>query len=173
MPPDHGLQHLASPPFLSGTNHQRIQHRQSGLSPPYVAKVCSPEILHKTELNGVILGLEPDSLEPALEDLRERFPGSGILLEEMVPFSSGEFIIGGMMDPVFGPAVMVGAGGVLTELFKDVTFRLAPCSPEEAHRMLRELTVYPLLEGYRGNAIDPAGFARIISSVGDMIVELM
>jgi 3-hydroxypropionyl-CoA synthetase (ADP-forming) len=77
-----------------------------------------------------------------------------------------------MMDPVFGPAVMVGAGGIFTELFKDVTFRLAPCPQEEALRMLKELTVYPLIEGYRGSTIDPNKFARIISIVGNMIVDL-
>jgi len=145
---------------------------ERGITPPYAVKVCSAEILHKTEHGGVILEVDSDSLASAVAGIKKQFPGSGVLVETMVSFSSGEFIVGGMMDPVFGPAVMVGAGGILTELFKDVTFRLAPCSKEETHRMLKELTVYPLLDGYRGSVIDPDRFAAIISSVGDLIAHL-
>ena len=65
-----------------------------------------------------------------------------------------------MIDPNFGPAVMVGAGGVLTELYRDVAFRLAPCPPNEAVRMLQELTIAPVLKGFKGFGLDCHGLAK-------------
>jgi len=140
--------------------------------PPYVVKVCAGSVLHKTDQGGVLLNLDRDALGKGIEHIRNRFPGKAVLIEEQIGFRETEFIVGALVDPDFGPAVMVGAGGVLTELYKDVAFRLAPCPAEEALRMLGELTLSPVLEGFRGIDLDRNGLARIISSTGEIAMAL-
>jgi len=134
-----------------------------GINAPYAVKLCSAEVLHKTDVGGVVLDVGTEELPGVLSDLRRRFPGEHLLVSSMVPVRGPEFIIGALADPVFGPAVMAGAGGILAELYKDVAFRLAPCTVEEAGRMLDELTVAPVLTGFRGSSMDIDGLKRIIS----------
>ena len=141
------------------------------LNSPYVVKVCDPEILHKTDVGGVKLNIISD-LNTVIRKMQDLFPGSSILVEEMVPYSGIEFIIGALVDPDFGPALMVGAGGILTELYKDVKFRLAPLEKKEALRMLKELTVADILQGYRGSKMDINSLADLIVSVGDLVSDL-
>jgi hypothetical protein len=143
-----------------------------GFDPPYVVKVCSPEILHKTDRGGVRFSMDGPGLAAAVRDMAALFPGCGLLVEEQVGFSGNEFIIGAFRDPAFGPAVMAGAGGILTELYKDVAFRLVPCDQQEALRMLKELKVYPVLEGYRGFRMDAQGLAGVIARVSGVISDL-
>lgn len=139
---------------------------------PYVAKVCSADIMHKTDLKGVYLNLGPDNLSVALEALYTAFPDASILVEEMVASEGPEMIAGGLIDPGFGPAVMVGAGGILTEIAQDVTFRLAPLDEAEACRMLMELKIYPVFEGFRGLHLDPAPLARLLVTVSRLVDAL-
>lgn len=143
-----------------------------GFDDPFVVKVRSADILHKTDGGGVLLGVDRAGLPAALARLRERFPGRGALVEEQVCFSGPEFIVGAFRDPVFGPAVMAGAGGILTELYKDVAFRLVPCTRKEALRMLRELAVYPALVGFRGLAMDADGLAGVVAAVSSLVEDL-
>jgi acetyltransferase len=138
-----------------------------------VVKVCSGDILHKTEQEGVLLDVAESYLPAAVASLQQRFPSAGILVEEMVPYQGGEIIIGALYDPTFGPAVMVGAGGILTELYKDVAFRLAPCTVKEAHLMIEELTIYPTLRGYRGLSGDADSLADIVSKVAGLALQLI
>ncbi|MCK5197197.1 MAG: acetate--CoA ligase family protein [Spirochaetales bacterium] len=140
------------------------------LQQPLVVKVCDSKILHKSDIGGVKLNVR-DDISSIITEMRQAFPGSNLLIEEMVPYSGIEFIIGALVDSDFGPALMVGAGGILTELYKDVTFRLAPISKNEAVRMLRELTVAEVLTGYRGSEMDIFSLADLIVSVGEMITE--
>jgi hypothetical protein len=145
---------------------------QPGFDPPYVLKVCSPEIPHKTDRGGVRFSVDRQALPAAMKDMGARFPGCDLLVEEQVRFSGNEFIVGAFRDPSFGPVVMAGAGGILTELYQDVAFRLVPCSAREAMRMLRELKVFPVLDGFRGLRMDAAGLAEVIARVSG-IVELL
>lgn len=144
-----------------------------GSSGHCVAKVCSGEILHKTEHEGVLLDVAENQLPAAVATLQKRFPSSGILVEEMVAYRGGEIIIGALYDPTFGPAVMVGSGGILTELYRDVAFRLAPCTVKEAHLMLEELTIYPTLKGYRGLPGNADALAEIVAKIADLAVHLI
>jgi acetyl coenzyme A synthetase (ADP forming)-like protein len=124
---------------------------------PVVMKVVSPQILHKTDVGGVVLGIRSArALTRAYEDMmtnvRRRMPAAeiyGVGIQKMVP-EGRELITGIVKDPQFGPMVMVGLGGIYVEAFKDVVFRLAPLTPAEAARMLRELHAFRLLEGLRG-----------------------
>lgn len=143
----------------------------TGLQKPLVVKVCDPNILHKTDLGGVKLNVQ-DNLKETIVEMKSKFPGSNILVEEMVPYTGIEFIIGALVDPDFGPALMVGAGGILTELYKDVRFRLAPISKSEAIRMLKELTVADILQGYRGSLMELSSLAELVVSVGDLVNDL-
>lgn len=138
-----------------------------------VVKVCSGNILHKTERGGVLLDVSENYLPAAVSELQQSFPSAGVLVEELVRYRGSEIIIGALYDPTFGPAVMAGAGGILTELYKDVGFRLAPCTKREAHRLLEELTIYPTLRGYRGLSADVDSLAEIIEGVAELAVHLV
>jgi 3-hydroxypropionyl-CoA synthetase (ADP-forming) len=141
-------------------------------APPCIVKVLSPDILHKTEQGGILLSVGLPELPAAIERMGQRFPGCSVLVEEQVRFEGNEFIVGAFIDPSFGPAVMAGAGGILTELYQDVAFRLVPCSAREARRMLEELRVFPVLAGFRGLRADAAGLAEAIARVSDVVEEL-
>ncbi len=118
---------------------------------PFVLKACSSDLLHKTDIGGVVLNVDEKSLIETANKLRAKFPVKSLLIEELVKPESIEFIVGALVDPNFGPAVMVGTGGIFTELYKDVAFRLIPCSQSEIFRMLDELTVSQVFKGFRGS----------------------
>lgn len=129
---------------------------------PYVVKLCSPEVLHKTDVGGVRLGVSRKDLPAVLKELSLSFPGENLLLYHMEEIKGIEFILGALNDPSFGPAVMVGAGGVMTEIYKDVSFCLAPCSLKDAEHILSELTIAPVLTGFRGSTLDRESLKKII-----------
>jgi succinyl-CoA synthetase beta subunit len=141
-------------------------------SPPFVLKVCSGDIMHKTDLGGVRLNVDIKSLEDSAAGMLSRFPVQSLLVEEQIRPESIEFIVGGMVDPDFGPSVMIGVGGILTELYKDVAFRLIPCSAKEAGRMIEELKVSPVFTGFRGLEINREGFVELITAVSNLIESL-
>jgi acetyl coenzyme A synthetase (ADP forming)-like protein len=122
---------------------------------PLVAKIVSPDVLHKSDVGGVILGLHtPATVASAVETLVARMQQigarlDGILLQRQV--SSGiEALVGVTTDPLFGPLLVCGLGGTLVEVLHDVAFRLTPVSDSEAAEMLTKLRANVLLDGYRG-----------------------
>ena len=122
---------------------------------PVAMKILSPDIAHKTEAGGVVLGIAPENAAREHEALVARARAydadaeiRGTLVAAMV--SGVECILGVRRDPVFGPVVMVGSGGVLAEMLDDVSFRKAPIDHAEAKRMIAELVVARVLEGVRG-----------------------
>jgi acyl-CoA synthetase (NDP forming) len=140
---------------------------------PVVLKILSPDIPHKTEVGGVALGLASrEALAAAVAtmaaDVARLAPGAaidGYLVGEMVG-GGVECIIGVNNDALFGPVVMFGLGGVLVELMKDVTLRLAPVSEDEALAMVRSVKGFPLLDGYRGKPkADVAALVRAIAGI--------
>jgi acyl-CoA synthetase (NDP forming) len=125
---------------------------------PVVMKVSSPDLLHKSDLGLVEVGVDSAKGVRAAYDAmlrKARRAGGrnvridGVLVSELVT-GGVETVVGVSQDPLFGPVVMVGLGGILVEVLKDVTFRVPPFDAEEARRMLRELAGYPLLAGVRG-----------------------
>jgi len=139
---------------------------------PYVLKVCSSDILHKTELQGVVLNNDKESVQDNFTMIQNRFPGENILVENQTGFMGPEFIIGIIKDPALGHAVMVGAGGVMTEIYKDTAFRLAPCTVNEAMDMLDELVLSPVFDDFRGMALDKRKLALTISQVSQLAHDL-
>jgi len=123
---------------------------------PLVAKIVSPQILHKTDVGGVRIDLKnEEDIRSAFNDmygrLSKEYDVKGILLENMVP-KGVEIIVGLQNDAQFGPVIMVGLGGIFTELFKDVSFRVLPITESDALEMIEELQGKMLLKGYRGSS---------------------
>jgi acetyltransferase len=124
---------------------------------PVVLKIASPDILHKTDVDGVKLNLDsPTEVRDAFDLIVYRagryVPGAriwGCLVQQMVP-GGREVLVGMSRDPQFGPLVAFGLGGIYVEALKDVAFRVAPFSRQAAEEMIREIRSYPLLEGIRG-----------------------
>lgn len=154
--------------LLSGYDLPVIAHRLAtspeeaaraarALGCPVALKVVAHGIVHKSDVGGVRLGIAlPEEAAAAFMAIRDRVmslsPGSsiqGILVTRMAAPGT-EVILGMARDPQFGPAVMVGLGGIFVELYKDVAFRLPPLNLAEARAMLTELKAAPLLTGYRG-----------------------
>lgn len=124
---------------------------------PVVMKIVSPDIQHKSEIGGVLLNIADEAaaasgFDTLMDRARAAAPRArleGVLLAPMVK-GGVETIIGVQRDPVFGPVVMFGLGGIFVEVLKDVTFRTAPFGLDVAHEMIRSVRGYPMLEGVRG-----------------------
>ena len=144
----------------------------AGLKPPLVVKVLCSQAVHKSDLGGVRLGLtNAAEVRKAAEEILSRWPSGapavkGFLVEEMSP-TGQEVVIGGFLDPQFGPMIMVGLGGVFVEIFADVTFRVCPVTRGEAEAMLDELKGKPLLYGARGKkAVDTEALIDVLLKIG-------
>jgi acyl-CoA synthetase (NDP forming) len=117
---------------------------------PVALKVCSNKILHKTDVGGVKLNIQnKDELKKAFKEFRKKFPTENLLVDQMAK-NGVEIIIGLVQDPTFGLSIMCGIGGIFTELYKDVTFRVVPIERYDAEQMIEELKGKKLLEGFRG-----------------------
>lgn len=139
---------------------------------PYAVKVSSADLLHKTDAGAIRLNVHPAELPAAAEELRATFPDCDLIVEEMIRDISVELIAGATRDIDLGPALMLGAGGILTELYRDVTFRLAPVSPSELAVMTDELTVSPLLTGFRGIAADREALVAVLGRLSALVADL-
>lgn len=147
---------------------------------PVALKVQAPEIAHKTEARAVRLGLaSEDALAAAYEEVlanaRSHHPGAeieGVLVQEMVE-GGVETILGVVNDPLFGPAVMFGLGGIFAEVLKDVSFRLAPVTASVAREMIEEIAGYPVLAGARGRPrADLEALAEAIVRLSALALDL-
>jgi acetyltransferase len=149
-----------------------------GLSGPFAVKIVSRDIAHKTEAGGVRLGVAAGDLGKAAAEViangRAYKAGAridGVLVSEMA--SGLEALIGVVNDDAFGPCVTFGLGGVLTEVLKDVTFRVAPFDIETARDMIGELRAAKLFDGYRGKpAADKEALAHMLVEVSRMAAAL-
>src|SRR5215813_6448234 len=147
---------------------------------PLVMKIQSPDIAHKSEVGGVRVGITTkgeafSAYRDLLESAQKHRPKAkiqGVLVSPMAK-KGVEIIIGTLWDETFGPMVMVGLGGITTELFRDVIYRPAPVSADEAASMLDELKAAPLLHGFRGAAkADVAALSKLISEVSVLAARL-
>ena len=141
---------------------------------PVVMKIASPDILHKSDIGGVLIGLASEAeVEKGFGELlaraRRAHPAArlqGCLVAPMITGGT-EFVLGAKnLDPVFGPVVMVGLGGIFVEILHDISLRLAPVGLAEARAMLRELKGFALLEGARGRP--PSDIEALARAVVDL-----
>ena len=146
---------------------------------PVVLKIVSQDVIHKSDVGGVQLSLKDekevrDAYEKIISNVKSKIPNArivGVLVEEMAPKST-EVIVGAIKDPQFGPALMFGLGGVFVEILKDVTFRIAPITEDEAYEMIREVKAYPILKGYRGMPpADIDAIVKILLNTSKLVVE--
>ena len=147
---------------------------------PVVMKLCSPDLLHKSDLGLVRVGLGTTrevraTYRELVERAEEAAPAAeidGVLVSEMVE-GGVEAVVGVAHDELFGPTVMVGLGGIFVEVLRDVSFRVPPFGQEEARRMVEELRAYPLLSGARGRRpVDVKALVKVIMKVQRLAVDL-
>jgi acetyltransferase len=146
---------------------------------PVVMKIVSPQILHKSDIGGIILNLQNETevmaaYERMFIDIGRKMPEAkleGVLIEQMAG-GGQEVIVGMRRDPGFGPLLMFGLGGVYVELFKDVSFRVAPISEKEALEMINETGAGKLLRGFRGvPASDLDAVVSCIQRLGQLSLD--
>jgi acetyltransferase len=155
------------------TDAGELESAMKAVGFPLAMKIQSPDVTHKTEAGGVRLNIADvtggrEAYAQVMAAVREYKPDAriqGVLLQPMAK-KGVEIIVGAIRDSAFGPMIMVGFGGVMTELFKDVAYRPAPVSEVEARVMLDELKASPLLKGFRG--AQPSDVAALVSLVAQV-----
>ncbi len=147
---------------------------------PVVAKIVSPDILHKTDAGGVKLNLKTDeevknAFNEILENAKKYKSDAKIIGVNIQPFAKegiAELIIGMTTDPQFGPALMFGLGGIFVEIYKDVSFRVCPITEYDAREMIREIKAFPILDGFRGRPkADIDTLVDILLKISKLAVE--
>ncbi len=140
---------------------------------PVALKGCSATLAHKTEAGVVKLNLaDAKAVRDAYDEITGRVSEiDGVLVQEMIK-GSREFVIGLTRDPQFGPCVMFGIGGIFTEAIKDVSFRIAPLTEEDAEEMIEEIKMKKLLGGFRGSpAVDRSELVRALVGIGELALR--
>lgn len=151
------------------------------LGTPVAIKIVSPDITHKTDVGGVVLGLaSPEDVAAAaarmLDQVAHLRPAArldGVLVQAMAGGDTAELLLGMVRDPQFGPLVVVGFGGIFVEILGDTATRLAPVDPAEARAMLDELRMAPALRGARGRtAVDLDALAGVVTRFSHIALDV-
>lgn len=151
-------------------SRQEAMAQATAIGFPVVLKGSSPTLTHKTEMDMVRVNIRDiDDAARAYEELTGKgIDLDGILIQEMVK-GNREFVIGLTRDPHFGPCVMFGLGGVFTEALKDISFRVAPLTDNDAREMIREIRATKLLDAFRGeDAVDRDILVRALVGIGHL-----
>lgn len=171
---------IRSPRETVVTTPEDAAQAASEFACPVAVKIVSADIAHKSDVGGVVLDIRsPEDAAAAVTDIQQRVSQArrdavidGFLISEMVT-GGVEMLLGMRRDPVFGPVIVVGLGGVNVELFKDVQMHLAPISVEIAHRLIEQLKSYPLLCGYRGGErADVNALAQSLAAFSLLAIQL-
>jgi acyl-CoA synthetase (NDP forming) len=181
LPPDKAMQLMAdeglpTPPSALAASAAAAGRIAGEQGFPVVLKISSPDIVHKSDIGGVRLNLASvKAVEKNYRELmqvaREGFPKAkvdGVLVSKMAR-PGQEVIVGMNRDPQFGPIILFGLGGVLVEVFRDVSLRLPPLTADEALDMIREIKGHRVLAGYRGrNAVDEQALVGCLMKVSEI-----
>ncbi|MGC8482692.1 MAG: acetate--CoA ligase alpha subunit [Thermodesulfobium sp.] len=167
------------PKTLLATTSLEASDFSAELGFPVVMKIASPDILHKTDVGGVKVGLKnKDEVIRAFDDImisaRRYFPDAeiwGVSVQQMLP-AGKDVIIGSVKDPQFGHMIMFGLGGIYVEVLKDVSFRIAPISEIDARNMIREIKSFKMLAGARGEkGVDQNAIVDAILRVSNLVTD--
>ena len=165
--------------FKLATNKVEAVTFSEQIGYPIVLKIVSPDIIHKSDAGGVMINLkDKQQVQTAygkILDNAKKYEANakiaGILVQEMAPQST-EVIVGAIKDPQFGQTLMFGLGGVFVEILKDVTFRVAPITQDDAREMVTTIKAYPLLKGYRNTpALDIDAIIKILVNTSRLVIE--
>ncbi len=167
------------PPFGVAKNIEEAIYHANKIGYPVAMKVISEDIIHKTDVGGVILNIDDEkevveAYEAIIENCKRNAPKArikGVEVTKMIE-KGVETIVGATTDDSFGKVIMFGLGGVYVEVMKDVSFRIAPASKNEIRKMIKEIESYPLLEGVRGEKRkDIEGVIDTIYKIGILVTE--
>ena len=135
---------------------------------PKVIKVCSSRILHKSDVGGVIVGIKNrEELKEKYDKMSNQFSGESFLIEEMITDKGIEAIVGIANDANFGRYIMVGIGGVLAELYKDVSFRLLPIKRKDVIDMIEALKGKELFHNFRNVKVNVNAFYDLVENIAN------
>ena len=166
------------PKYALARSAEEAGKQAQAMGYPLVAKIVSPQILHKTDVKGVKVGLQNEAaVKETFNDMYGRlskdYNVKGVLLEKMAPAGGIEFIVGLQNDPQFGPVIMAGIGGIYTEVFKDVSFRVLPITKEDAASMIEDLKGNKILKGFRGMpSVNMDMLATALVKIGKFGIEM-
>jgi acetyltransferase len=162
---------IACPPRRRCGDRQGARDALREIGGPVAVKLVDAEVLHKSDIGGVILGVRS---EAELEDALDRLEAAGakeFLVEGMAP-PGVDLVVGARRDETFGPLVVVGLGGTATEIYADVAIRTAPLSIEEAGNTIDGLVARELFDGYRGGPkVDRAELGKIVTTLGALVAS--
>ena len=134
---------------------------------PVVLKTLSQKISHKSDANGVSVGICEKDMEKEFKRILKI--GGNVLIQQQV--NGIETIIGGIVDSQFGPCISFGTGGIFVEAIKDVNFRACPISKKDAKDMVKESKIYRILKGYRGKKYDISGIVDVLVKISKMVIR--
>jgi succinyl-CoA synthetase beta subunit len=160
------------PKFMWAPDLEQAVRFARDIGYPVVAKVVSPRALHKSDVGGVVAGIDSDAKLTETFRRLSRIEGfAGVLVEEML--SGVELIVGAKVDYQFGPVILLGMGGIGVEIYRDTTLRMAPLKEKDVDSMLKDLKAHQLLEGYRGS--EPVNLTELkgmVAAFSDLVMEL-
>jgi acetyltransferase len=154
--------------YITSMDHQPIE-----LSFPVVAKIDHPEILHKSDVGGVVLNIDStETLETVLKDFFTRFEGlHGVIVQEQIQ-GDIELLLGATHESQTGHSIFVGLGGIFVEILKDYAIGHVPVNAEQIYDMIESLKAYPLLQGYRGQeGIDIDQLAQMVMNLNQLLLD--
>jgi len=161
---------VSTPKWGFATTEDEAVDQAEGMY-PLAMKIASPDIVHKTDVGGVLLNIRDEEelrakYQEMMEKVKQAAPEANLLGVNLIQMMSGiECIVGMSTDPQFGPVVMFGLGGVFVEVLKDVSFRIVPFSPSEARRLIEEIKSKKVLDGFRGLKADKESIIQTLCAV--------
>ena len=149
----------------------------SRIAPPFVLKIYSPDISHKTDVGGVMTGIRDvnelkEAYKKILSNVRSKMSDAkieGVLLQQQL--DGLETIIGGKHDATFGKIILFGLGGVFTEVFEDVAIRVVPISKRDAEEIVKEIKGYKILKGYRGKVYNLKALVELLLKTSKLLQQ--
>jgi succinyl-CoA synthetase beta subunit len=160
------------PRFTWARTPAEALHAAAAIGYPVVAKVVSPEILHKSDVGGVAVGIKDDTQMADTYNRFSAFKGfAGAIIEQTV--HGIELIVGGKIDYQFGAVVLLGIGGTGVEVYQDTTLRMAPVTENDVRSMVDSLQGGKLLSGYRGAApVSLEKLSQLVKTFSELLIEL-
>jgi acyl-CoA synthetase (NDP forming) len=160
------------PKFALAATVEDARRAAAAIGYPVVAKVVSPQVVHKSDVGGVIAGIpDADALAAAYRRLSRLEDFAGMLVEELL--SGVELIIGAKNDTQFGPVILLGIGGTGVEIYQDTTLRMAPLSERDVASMVRSLKGRRLLQGFRGSAaLNMDALRRLMLAFSELVMTI-